>query len=90
MVVTFEDPCYEDLEIVVSLLLKVELGGIGDEEELTMPKANTAPRPRTIPYPQPTFKGGAIGILSCSQAFLVYTIQLCNSRKCNCFLETEL
>jgi hypothetical protein len=42
----------------------IEVVMVGSAEgELTMPRANRAPRPRTTPYPQPSLRGGAIGIL---------------------------
>ncbi len=56
MVVTFEDPCNKDL------LVSVGSTSLLEKRRPTIPNANTAPRPRTIPYPQPTLRGGAIAI----------------------------
>lgn len=56
MVVPFEDPRNEDL------ILSAIVCAVLVEKKLTMPNANTAPSPRTIPYPQPTLRGGAIAI----------------------------
>ena len=61
MVVSLKDPCHENLMVVSS---DVESGErVGYIRKLTMPKATTPPRPRTIPYPHPTDKGADIGIL---------------------------
>ena len=65
MVVTLEDPCDKDLFDFVRYFSILEPGGT-----LTIPNANTAPRPRTIPYPQPTLKGGAIAIFVFCREFL--------------------
>lgn len=57
MVETFEDPRDENLVIVryMTLMLIIYV--------LTIPNEKRAPKPRTMPYPQPTLRGGAIGIL---------------------------
>jgi hypothetical protein len=65
MVVTLEGPCNKDLCGLARCFSILEPGGT-----LTIPNANTAPRPRTIPYPQPTLKGGAIAIFVFCRNFL--------------------
>lgn len=61
MVVAFENPCNQNLGSYQSC----HMGECSSEEKwLTIPNAKTAPRPRTIPYPQPTLRGGAIAILA--------------------------
>lgn len=60
MIISLEDPSDEDLSMSVSEEINVSAVSL---YELTMPRENRAPRPRTTPYPHPTLRGGAIGIL---------------------------
>lgn len=63
MVVAFEDPGDEDLVQRVREMICGEYW-IGIWRSVrTMPKAKIAPRPRTMPYPQPRLSGGAIDML---------------------------
>jgi hypothetical protein len=57
VVIPFEDPGDENLRVSEKRVI------VFGWYEQTMPRANKAPRPRTTPYPQPTLRGGAIGIL---------------------------
>jgi len=84
MVVSFEDPCNENL-LPLAHASSMNNKYI-ERKKLTIPNANTAPKPRTIPYPHPTDNGGAIAILVDLQKLFADSMKVGASRSATCDL----